>query len=443
MRRKSKAHPLAPSLRKGETTMKKIFFSILLLASFFCNAQNVKPENDFIVQLMNNDTSHFLQKILANKAGYRLQIIYTQIDRDSLNQPHFTTYTLDADKYYYYCASMIKLPAVVLSLEKLNNLNSQYHVTKFDSLHFNDYWCDGLNERNMMDTSRNPCIAEYVKEIFLCSNNACFNSLYDFLGQKYFADRCHQLGFNSVCVVNRFASCDTFANRITNPYSLYDRKTGGLKYYSEPVINPLHPKYTGPLNPFVGKTVKKGYNTIYSPHSFKYSDYISLSDLHRMLTHIMFPQTQPDSQKLNLTTSDYQFLHKYMSMYPHESKYPAYDSTYKDDCVKYYLKADTNGRFPTQFRIFNKVGFSWGFMTDCSYVIDTVNKVEFILSAAIYVNANDIYDSKFEYYSTGFPFFRHMFNEVYNYELTRPREYKPIFEKINYVDDVLPSHFNN
>jgi len=53
---------------------------------------------------------------------------------------------------------------------------------------------------------------------------------------------------------------------------------------------------------------------------------------------------------------------------------------------------------PDNIRIFNKVGQAYGFMTDCSYVVDTLNKVEFFLSCSMYLNADGILnDGIYEY----------------------------------------------
>lgn len=49
--------------------------------------------------------------------------MYTQIDRDAQNKPHFKTFTYRLKPHeYFYPASTVKLPAALLALEKLNNL---------------------------------------------------------------------------------------------------------------------------------------------------------------------------------------------------------------------------------------------------------------------------------------------------------------------------------
>ena len=60
------------------------------------------------------------KKILQDPMGYRCQIIYTQIDRDKNNIPHFTNHYFNVDpNLYFNPASMVKMPLAFLSLEKL------------------------------------------------------------------------------------------------------------------------------------------------------------------------------------------------------------------------------------------------------------------------------------------------------------------------------------
>ena len=62
--------------------------------------------------------------ILAAAAKHEVQILYTQIDRDAANQPHFTRHEYRVNpEDYFYPASTIKLAGALLALEKLNQLS--------------------------------------------------------------------------------------------------------------------------------------------------------------------------------------------------------------------------------------------------------------------------------------------------------------------------------
>jgi hypothetical protein len=96
-------------------TTKRIFLFAGLVLGFSCSllAQHFSFDNFFDA---NKDV---FDSVVSNKEKYKLQILYTQINRNEKQEPSFSTYSFDADKYYYYCASTIKLPAAVFALEKL------------------------------------------------------------------------------------------------------------------------------------------------------------------------------------------------------------------------------------------------------------------------------------------------------------------------------------
>jgi hypothetical protein len=77
-------------------------------------------------------------------------------------------------------------------------------------------------------------------------------------------------------------------------------------------------------------------------------------------------------------------------------------------------------------------------MTDCSYVVDTLNKVEFFLSCSMYLNADGILnDGIYEYDQTGYPFFHNLFNAVYDEELMRHKKYLPKLQLPDFSDTLL------
>jgi hypothetical protein len=85
---------------------------------------------------------------------------------------------------------------------------------------------------------------------------------------------------------------------------------------------------------------------------------------------------------------------------------------------------------PEQVRVFNKVGWAYGFLTDISYVVDFRNNVEFMLTTTVYVNSDGVLnDDKYDYDSAGYPFMYQLGQTIYNYELQRSRSHKPDLSK--------------
>jgi hypothetical protein len=129
-----------------------------------------------------------------------------------------------------------------------------------------------------------------------------------------------------------------------------------------------------------------------------------------------------------------------MSEYPTESKKPSYsaDSTIGPAYCKFlYYGGATNAKLNSDVRIFNKVGDAYGFLLDNAYFVDFKNKVEFMVTATIYCNEDEIFnDDKYEYDSVGFPFFKQLGEVIYQHELSRPKKILPNLDylKFSYAD---------
>ena len=400
--------------------MKKIIL-ILLFFPFCLHAQ----EN--VLQNIINENAEAFKVWVDAPEKHQVQILYTQIDRDENNRPSFTTYSYGLDTgLYYYPASTVKMPAAFLALEKLNELQIK-----------------GLNKHTVVSHSagrspqssktvdasaknRLPCIAHYIKKIFLVSDNDAYNRLYEFLGQQYINDKLQEKGFAQSRIIHRLSvgGFDVEGNRHTNPVSFIDE--GQLLYHQGEVYSSAQQQLT--LQKEIrGKAFMKNDGTIVNePFDFRHKNFISILDLQDMLKAVIFPDAVPESQRFNLTDEDYQFLYQYMSMLPRESDYPKYEE--QDNYVKFWIHGDRDSSYviPSHLRAFNKVGWAYGFLTDVSYIIDLENKVEFFLTASIHVNENETYnDGVYEYEAIALPFFGELGRKVYDYELQRKRKYLP------------------
>ena len=156
-----------------------------------------------------------------------------------------------------------------------------------------------------------------------------------------------------------------------------------------------------------------------------------LQNLQQLMQSVLFPASVPKQQRFNLKKDDYKMLYRYMSQLPFESKYPKYDTTeFFDSYTKFFMFKADESKIPPHIRVFNKTGWSYGFLTDVAYIVDFKNKVEFMLSGVIYVNSDGVLnDDKYEYKETGYPFFKEVGNIIYDYELNRSRKYKPNLER--------------
>jgi len=366
----------------------------------------------------------YFDTLLQRRADLKMQIIYTQIDRQANNQPVFKTYYFNTDPAdYFYPASTVKLPVALLALQRLHELRLP-GLDRNSSMITEAAWSGQTPVYNDPATpDGRPTVAQYVKKILLVSDNDAFNRLYEFLGQEYINDRLHKMGYEDAEILHRldiFLAPDE--NRHTNPLKFFD--PAGKILYGQP-MQYNETKYSQ-RNDSLASAYISGGQLVNHAMNFSGKNRISLDDLTNILKSVLFPAAVPARQRFNLAPDDYKFVRQYMSQFPGENIYPAYDSSYNDAYVKFLLYGTEKGKLPKTLRIFNKVGDAYGCLTDVAYVVDFDKKVEFMLSARIYCNADGVLgDDKYDYDNMGFPFMKHLGEVVYQYELQRPQVRKP------------------
>ena len=396
----------------------------LLLVALSSIAQS---DTRLLEKLMQQKPEQF-GKILANPKDYRLQILYTQIDRDKNNVPHFKEFTYNLNpKEYFYPASTVKMPLAFLALEKINNLKvkglSKSTQMVYDSvsdrqeqIYNNPYSINGVQN-----------IEQAVKEIFLVSDNNAANRLFEFVTPHTVHEQLAEKGYKDVYIRNRIELGRTAKeNRSTQAIDFYNEQ-GKIIYHQPAAFNKDSLPY---YNAFIGNGYLNNQDSlIKGPLNFSDKNRIYLSDLTHILKSVLFFEHTPPSQRFNLTTEDRKFLLHYMHTLPTESQYPTYDSVnYWPNYCKFLYTGSEKGPFPSNIKIFNKVGDAYGFLLDIAYVMDPEKKVEFMLSAVIYCNSDGILnDSKYDYDSVGYPFYKNLGQLIYNYELQRKKAFLPNF----------------
>ncbi|MSP07914.1 MAG: hypothetical protein EXR15_04580 [Chitinophagaceae bacterium] len=422
------------SLKTKCKMFKKIFYLSLLFFFFNCanmQAQNNNaPSDSLLVDLMKQNPNNFAS-LLTDPGQYRIQILYTKINRDKNNIPHFKNYSYRLNtNEYFYPASTVKFPLSVLALEKLNNLKvaglNKTTTAIYDSItarqetiYNNPYAIDGRQT-----------IEQAIKEVLVVSDNNAANRLYEFLGQEYIHSQLANKGYPEVYIRNRLELGRTpIENRQTQTVHFYDANNKLI--YTQPAQN-----NTGKL-PYYNVLIGNGYmnsqdSLINAPLNFSEKNRISLSDLHHIMQSVIFPDQMPKKQGFNLSSDDRKFLLQCMHTTPTESSYPTYDSSeYYPAYAKFIMLGSEKGPIPSNIKIFSKAGDAYGFLLDNTYIIDTDAKVEFMLSAVIYVNADGILnDNTYDYRTIGLPFMKNLGNTIYQYELSRKRAYRPNFDNL-------------
>ena len=102
------------------------------------NHQSIaQPRTDQLLkELLESNRDTPFNQVVNDAKKYRLQIIYTRIDRNKKNEPAFTNYYFNYNpKLYFNPASTVKLPLAALALEKLRALDID-GVNKFTTIQF-------------------------------------------------------------------------------------------------------------------------------------------------------------------------------------------------------------------------------------------------------------------------------------------------------------------
>jgi hypothetical protein len=392
--------------------------------------QGTAANSPLLTNILNQYPAYF-DSLLKHNDVWQIKIIYTQVDRKGSNKPVFTNYYFNIDpKQYFYPASTVKMPTAILALQRLNELNipgldknttmvTEAAYSRQDAVY---------NDPNSADGR--PTIANYIRKIFLVSDNDAFNRLYEFLGQEYINNSLHKMRYDSAQIIHRLNISRTEdENRHSNPVTFYD--TSGEVLYRQPLVTSK--LIYQPRNTFLGNGYVNGDKIINQPFNFSNKNRFSLTDLHSILQTVIFPEAVEMKQRFNLANDDYQFLHRYMSMKPQESAFPQYDSSFNGAYSK-FLMYGGKGDMEPNVRIFNKEGDAYGFLTDVAYFVDFEKGIEFFLSASIYSNSDGIFnDDHYDYENVGLPFLRNLGRVIYDYEIKRGRKHKPDLSSLHFT----------
>jgi len=415
--------------------MKVIFsfvvFSLVLFSCSITKHPTITHDQDQNVLQKIIQQNSLLSSIVSG-SEHRIQIIYTQIDRRKNGKPEFIDHYFNiSDSNYFYPASTVKLPVAILALQKLNELKITGLDKNSTMISEADYSGQSEVYNDPSSPDGRPTIEHYIKKILLVSDNDAFNRLYEFLGQEYINNTLHKMGYNEVQIIHRLdISLSEDENRHTNPVRFFDT-SGKLVYQKPPEASQL---VYATRNTKMGVGFYRGEELVNEPFDFSKKNRMSLVTLHNIVRSVMFPDAIPKKQRFNLTKDDYEFLRKYMSMTPLESKFPFYGKdNYWDTYVKYLVYGTEKSISINDMREFNKVGKAYGFLIDAAYFADHKNNVEFILSAVIHCNSDGIYnDDKYDYDEVGLPFMKHLGQVIYDHELKRSKKVTPDLSKFRY-----------
>ena len=390
------------------------FFFLCLLGSITTQGQ----ENPFETIVQSNDPK--IKRVVDQLEQHQVQLLYLAIDRNQENKPQFSEYHFQQDdSLYFYPASTVKLPIAVLALEKLNQLKKAgVPITQDTPFHIvNPKAGEYIIQQDSTHPRREVTIGHLIKKIFLVSDNDAYNYLFDFVEAHPSIKCCktkelniQPFGINFYLAPIMRTAGSMFSCKSKTPFTIkkavipYPQPTVNLKAQSK------------------GKAYMKSGEKVAQPMDFSQKNWMALSAQLAVLKRLIFPEIFPTEARFDLTSQQLDFLRFWMSRNTLESQIEAYNNSdeYYDSYGKFFLYGDTKGEMHDGLRIYNKVGYAYGTLTDVAYIKAEEEGVEFFLAATILVNENETFnDNLYEFESIGIPFLAEIGRQLYAYELQR------------------------
>jgi len=409
--------------------LKSLLTTVAFLTGSALYAQ--KPDSLFLEKLFKSKPELF-SGMLNHPQKNQVQVLYTQIDRDRNNVPHFKSYSYNLDDHrYFFPASTVKLPTLIFALEKINELKIAGLTSKSTMITGTDFDKQTKAETDSSAQNGLPSIEHYIKKILLVSDNDAYNRLYEFVGRAEINQRLKNHGLNTSRILNRYAVKDTeLTSRHTNPVQFLNQ---GVIVYTQPGKYDVADYPITLSNLSMGKAyLDSSDKLVNKPFNMTNRNAFSITDQQKVMRKLIFPEAFLGKEQFKLSAEDYRLIYTYMSKYPTESDFPKYspDENWATSAKFLFYGSDKNSKPDPDIRIFNKYGDSYGFIIDNAYFVDFENNVEFLLTAVIQSNEDEIYnDGKYEYEEVCYPFMKNLGQVIYQLELSRTKKYLPDLSK--------------
>ena len=381
--------------------MKQLVCLLLSIILFGCSLETNPIKSSF----RKND---FLKEIIKEKEDYEIQVLLTKIDQYN-SQVDFQEYKYQLDDYkYFYPASTIKLPIVVLALKKINELRSKGSEITLKSkiiLNYKDDYSE-LLIRDSITSFQN-----LIADVFLVSDNSASNILIDFIGYNYFNEEMKNAGFDKTYLNHKF-NPDPYVNSTWQISDLDNNLISSLND-NQKIIKANDKTIgleKGEKRYFKGEILDESLN-------FSEKNRSSITDMHNLIKYIFYPEIFDSTNAFNLNVEDYDFLRYWMSRFTYEDIGEKFigDEKFFETYNKFFIHGDEQSLSNEQIRVYNKIGQAYGTSIDNGLIKNYQDNIEFILTATIYTNKNKVInDNLYEYDDIAVPFLAKLSRSIYS-----------------------------
>ena len=378
--------------------MKRILLLAVFSSLLSCNSNPIEL-------VLKSDP--YLKEIIKDKEDYEIQVMLTKINHDN-TKIDFQNYQYQHDEnQYFYPASTIKLPIVVLTLKKINELRSKgSDITLKSKIILNNV--DNYSNFKLQDSITS--FQNLIADIFLVSDNSASNILIDFIGYNYFNDEMQNAGFDRTYLNHKF-NPDPYVNSTWQISDLDNNMISSIND-NQKIIKPddkTNGLDKGESRYFNGEILDESLN-------FSEKNRFSITDMHNLIKYIFYPEIFDMANTFNLNVEDYDFIRYWMSRFTYEDIGEKFigDEKFFETYNKFFIHGDEQSVSNEQIRVYNKIGQAYGTSIDNGLIKNYQNNVEFILTSTIYTNKNKVInDNLYEYDDIAEPFLAKLSRAIY------------------------------
>ena len=378
--------------------MKRILLLAVCSSLLSCNSNPI----ELVIK-----SDPFLKEIIKDKEDYEIQVMLTKVNHDN-TKIDFQNYQYQHDEnQYFYPASTIKLPIVVLTLKKINELRSKgSDITLKSKIILNNV--DNYSNFKLQDSITS--FQNLIADIFLVSDNSASNILIDFIGYNYFNDEMQNAGFDRTYLNHKF-NPDPYANSTWQISDLDNNIISSINDNQK--IIKADDKTNG-----LDKGERRYFNGEILDESLNFSEKnrFSITDMHNLIKYIFYPEIFDKANTFNLNVEDYDFIRYWMSRFTYEDIGEKFigDENFFETYNKFFIHGDEQSVSNEQIRVYNKIGQAYGTSIDNGLIKNYQNDVEFILTSTIYTNKNKVInDNLYEYDDIAEPFLAKLSRAIY------------------------------
>lgn len=391
-----------------------LWISLISLSTI---AQVEIESNEGLINYLHGNDPVF-NGILDSSELHRVQFIYTRIDRNN-GDTTLKTFNLSNSDYYFYPASVVKLPTALVAMEKMNEHNlSMDAYMKINR----DQSCGNMGYIDEMEADQ-LTMGKMIRELIIISNNRYYNALYQFATPKDLNERLMTKGILNTKIYRSFTGCELPNNLFCNSLSLTDqnKQITMLQESSRLDLSTFSSRYSWSSKYLFGSKHEYRGKIVNGPFDFNYHLDYPLKDIHGSMLRLVMPNLFSEEEQWNINDENRQFFMDAMKGIPSDLEDEKYHDKkkYPDNIFKYIVKGDDDFDYKDVVT-YSKIGIAYGFVTETAYVVDTVNNIDFFLTASIYVNNNDtVNDGKYEYDEIARPFLTQLGKRILDLERQR------------------------